>query len=98
MGKILISSNYGSGWSTWNSEYPEYKECLTNQEIIDMVEAGLEGYLIENRAKELWCRGYWGGAYSLKVYEIAVGESFFITEFEGIETVYKMSEINWLTL
>ena len=39
MKKILISTDFGAGWSTWNSG-PESKYMLTYQPIIDFIEAG----------------------------------------------------------
>ena len=43
MTKILYSPGFGAGWSTWNSERPDFQKwMLTYQPLIDAIERGEE--------------------------------------------------------
>lgn len=92
--KILYSPYFGAGWYTWNTDYPD---CITNPEIIDMVEGGVSSKLIKYRAKELWPNGYWDGARNLEIREIEEGIPFRIEEYDGSESVKLQSEYKWFT-
>jgi hypothetical protein len=93
--KILISGNYGAGWYSWNTDYPD---CLTNEELIEMVEAEASESSIREKAKELYPEGYWGGASGLQVVEIESGTKFVIHEYDGAESIMTENDFNWIVL
>ena len=95
MKQILISTNYGCGWSTWNSECPE---CLYHPDIVTLVEAEATSDVIEAKAKEIWPDGYWGAASDLEIYEVEEGVPFHIHEYDGSESVKTIADYNWITL
>lgn len=96
MTKILVSSGYGAGWSTWASD--KRKEIAEYQPIIDFIEAGgdpgalyaeqneLIHPLIAQMKAELGL-GYFyaGGADGLEVEEVE--GPYFISEYDGWESV-----------
>jgi hypothetical protein len=95
MKKILITNGYGAGWSTWN---PANQECLTDPTIIAMVEANTSSTDIENKAKEMWADGYWGGGDNLKVIEVEEATDFRIIEHDGWEDIMYKTDYNWIIL
>ena len=81
---ILVSRGFGAGWSTWNGSHPE---CLTNPEIVAMVEAEALPEEIAAKADELWPDGYWGGADGLRIEWVAEGAQYRIEEYDGSESI-----------
>ena len=95
--KVLISKDYGAGWSTWNC-----KEMAIDKDLIALFERGCT----KDEMKELCltkgyddgCSGapYLGGFDTLVVVEVPKGEYFIIREYDGVEYIELMSETNWL--
>ena len=99
--EILISPGFGSGWSTWNSQYA--KELLTFPPLIEAVKKGehikYEKVLMTllHRHLGLECdedgQGeiFTGSGYcTLKVVE--VDQPFVINEYDGSESVQTLSD------
>jgi hypothetical protein len=82
---VLISRGFGAGWYTWNLETPE---CLTSPEIVALVEAKATDREIEEKARELWPDGYWGGADGLQIVWVPEGTEVILDEYDGSESFY----------
>lgn len=81
---VLYAPDYGAGWYSWNLNYPE---CLFDPEIVALVEAKADAKRIQEKAEELWPRGYWGAADQLEIEWIPVGTRFEIHEYDGNESI-----------
>lgn len=89
---ILYSARYGSGWYTWNTEYPQMVFC---QELVNAVlkcdELGLDecekiDYLT-SIAEKLFPDAHLGGLGGLEVYWLEAGTAFDIEEYDGYESI-----------
>jgi hypothetical protein len=95
--KVLISKDYGAGWSTWNC-----KEMAIDKDLIALFERGCtEDEMIELCRIKGYDDGYGGAPYlggfdTLVVVEVPKGEYFIIREYDGVEYIELMSETNWL--
>lgn len=96
MTKILVSTGYGAGWSTWAPD-DKRKEIAEYQPIIDFIEAGGNPRDLDQRGGpnhdliiqmmvDLGLdRFYTGGADGLEVVE--VDGPYLISEYDGWESV-----------
>jgi hypothetical protein len=91
---ILISPNFGAGWSTWNQLKPE---LLFDPVIVGMVEDGTDSKTIEAYCEAKYPDGYFGGADDLIVQWIPVGTQFRIHEYDGSETLELKDVLPWIT-
>jgi hypothetical protein len=88
---VLYSPDYGSGWYTWNQDYPE---ILFDPAIVKLVE--------ENKWDELktyvtlkYPKLYTGGIVDLKVALIPEGAMFRIAEYDGAESIELKDDADW---
>jgi hypothetical protein len=88
---VLYSPDYGSGWYTWNQDYPE---ILFDPAIVKLVE--------ENKWDELktyitlkYPKLYTGGIVDLKVASIPEGAMFRINEYDGAESIELKDDADW---
>ena len=90
---VLYSPGYGSGWYTWNQEFPE---LIFSPAIVKLVEQEkfdeLETYM-ELKYPEV----FKGGMMDLEIEWIPVGTEFRIHEYDGSENIELKEELNWLT-
>lgn len=85
---VLISSGYGAGWSTWNTEHAE--ALLFEPELILALEddaknetnAKMEAYMAEHFPD---C--YIGGMCDLQVHWVPKGCKFQVHEYDGAESL-----------
>lgn len=94
MTEVLISPDYGAGWSTWadnkNKEIAEYKP------IIEFIKAGNrftsdKHPLIDQMVKELDLKYFYAGGYEfLEVVE--VNGPYRIEEYDGSESIRTMED------
>jgi len=91
---ILISPDFGAGWSTWNQLKPE---LLFDPVIVGMVEDGTDSKTIEAYCEAKYPDGYFGGADDLIVQWIPVGTQFRIHEYDGSETLELKDVLPWMT-
>jgi hypothetical protein len=91
--KVLISPNFGAGWSTWNYDIPE---LLFDPEIVRMVEDGTSFETIEAYCNAKYPTGYFGGSDDLKVRLVKTGSDFIIHEYDGAESIQLKDEMKWL--
>lgn len=100
MAKVLISPDFGAGWSTWAcSQYQ--RDFLFDAELIKDVEAGdraggVERFEARMRAKygDDWSE-YLGGGCSLEVVE--VDGPFRVDEYDGSESLVLAVNEQWIT-
>ena len=88
---VLYSPDYGSGWYTWNQDYPE---ILFDPAIVKLVE--------ENKWDELktyitlkYPKLYTGGIVDLKVALIPEGAMFRVSEYDGAESIELKDDADW---
>ena len=90
---VLYSPGYGSGWYTWNQEFPE---LIFSPAIVKLVEQEkfdeLETYM-ELKYPEV----FKGGMMDLEIEWVPVGTEFRIYEYDGSESIELKEELNWLT-
>lgn len=88
---VLYSPDYGSGWYTWNQDYPE---ILFDPAIVKLVEENkwdeLKTYIILKYPKL-----YTGGIMDLKVALIPEGVMFRIYEYDGAESIELKDDADW---
>ena len=84
---VLISTGYGSGWSTCNPEYPALKydpeivaKVLENPEKLDVLS-------IYDIVERKYPNMYTGGIQNVCVKWVDIGEKFMITEYDGFESL-----------
>ena len=90
---VLYSPDYGSGWYTWNQDYPE---IMFDPAIVKLVE--------ENKFDELktyvtlkYPNIFDGGMDDLKVAWIPEGAMFRINEYDGDESIELKDDADWFT-
>ena len=90
---VLYSPGYGSGWYTWNQEFPE---LIFSPAIVKLVEQEkfdeLETYM-ELKYPEV----FKAGMMDLEIEWIPVGTEFRIHEYDGSENIELKEDLNWLT-
>jgi hypothetical protein len=90
---ILISTDYGAGWYSWNTDYPE---ILFDPAMVRLVEENkfdeLEIYAILKypNISRLALR-------DLEVEWIREGVEFRINEHDGSESIEYKDEVDWIT-
>lgn len=96
---VLYSPGFGSGWYSWNTEYPELLFDVTVVEYLlsdekTMTREELERYL-EDKYPEIYISS---NLDTLRVYWVPQGEEFRIDEYDGSEGVVTRSKDNsWHT-
>ena len=88
---VLYSPDYGSGWYTWNQDYPE---IMFDPAIVKLVE--------ENKFDELktyvtlkYPKIFIGGIVDLKVALIPEGTMFRVNEYDGAESIELKDDADW---
>lgn len=88
--KVLISPEYGAGWSTWNT-----KELATDKRIIEAFESGMNEDEMEDFLEKLGYNDvYMGGYYDCEIIEVPKGSRFIIEEYDGHESILILGEDN----
>lgn len=90
---ILISPEYGAGWSTWNYDLPE---ILFDPEVVKMVEDGTDSETIQLYCDAKYPDHYFDGADDLEVKWLAVGTEFKVNEYDGFETLEIKDLETWI--
>ena len=94
---VLYSPGYGSGWYTWNREYPE---LIFDVKVVEYVlklksqmSVAYDTMVLENYLKNKYPEIYIGSnLVELKIEWIAEGEEFKIAEYDGSEYVKLRSQ------
>jgi hypothetical protein len=90
---VLISTGWGAGWSTWNTESPE---MLFDPTLVQMVEDDADMSELVAYAEKQWPNAYHGGLDELAVRWIDQGTEFRVTEYDGAESIEIKQDINWI--
>jgi hypothetical protein len=93
---VLYSPDYGAGWFTWNTEYPE---MLYDPTIVHIVLQDLDPKEKTERivvyATLRYPDAYLGGAGDLTVEWIPEGTLFRVTEYDGKEGIELKESDQW---
>lgn len=94
---VLFSPDYGAGWYTWNTKYPDmlFDPTVVNfvLTITDKVERTEK---IGVYATLKWPDAYLGGASDLRVEWLTPGSAFRIQEYDGSESVETIGNVDWI--
>ena len=94
--KVLISKDYGAGWSTWNQP-----EMATDEDLIKAFEFGCNQEEMEELCRQkgyddgFGGAPYMGGFHDLKVIEVPAGSYFKVREYDGFEWVEVFNKDEW---
>lgn len=105
---ILVSQNYGAGWSTWNSKELAYDkrvvEFYLKHKDDEEFMRSMHGYKnqtikeIEEIFKSWGYENvYFGGFNNIEIYWLPVGTKYYISEDDGWETLKTVDSIQWET-
>jgi len=97
MVKILISPDYGAGWSTWNSEHAEF--MLKDPGLVELAERSATESEVEEYIKTKLADAsvYLGGWKDIKVVEVEPGTQFRVHEYDGWESLVRRDEDSYFT-
>ena len=96
---VLVSSGFGAGWYSWNSDY---EELLFNPTLVQMVLDGLENEIDQEVLFDALGLNeddhiYTGGRDGLYVQWVDEGTQFEINEYDGSESLEEYGVGNWIT-
>lgn len=90
---VLVSPDYGAGWYSWNTEYPE---ILFDPAMVKLVQEKkfdeLETYVILKYPEITRL-----GMHDLEVEWIPKGRKFHVAEYDGKEWIEYEDDIEWVT-
>ena len=94
---ILITSNYGAGWSTWNnSDKKEY--LLFDKALVELALKGsyekLARMVLEHFPDDYVCVL---GAGDLKVKFVPIGSQFIVSKYDGPESLEYLHNMETFT-
>ena len=108
---VLISSGYGSGRSSWNSNYPElvydrrvvewYLEHENDEAYLENVSAPYNVITIEKKEANKFFRGcgynniYYGGLKKGMIHWIPIGTIWRVKEYDGAECIETLELKEW---
>ncbi len=84
---ILVSSGFGAGWSTWNSEYADF--LAFDAGLVKLADEGADAATAEAYVKSKLgddCYVYMGG-WPVDVEWLPEGTPFYIHEYDGYESI-----------
>lgn len=89
---VIISPGFGAGFVSWNNEISPFEP-----KVISMIEADRQGEITQEWCeKELGIKNvYCGGADDLEIEWVKEGEKFSINEYDGSESLYIESELEY---
>ena len=89
---VIISPDFGAGWSTWNHN----PSLLFDPIVVQMVLDGVTAETIEHYCKTVYGNHYFH-AGSLHVEWIPQGTEFKVSEYDGAETIVYKDKMDWVT-
>jgi hypothetical protein len=90
---VLVSPGFGAGWYSWNTKFPK---ILFDIYVVSWVLNGKKGPIPE-LSDRYGDYVYDGGINKLKVEWVTEGTLFRINEYDGSESLIRMTEDNWHT-
>ena len=97
---VIISTNWGSGWSTWNPEHPP---LVFEPKVVQMILDGRQQEITEQWLMDnLGVYGVYtylpgGSAEFLEVVWVPQGTRFMIQEYDGLESVILEEDLQLYT-
>jgi ferredoxin-fold anticodon binding domain-containing protein len=88
---VLSTSAHGAGWHTWGAPI----EAVFDPEMVEAVLAN-NHKLAEEIAKRKWSDVYEGGVKNLEVEWIPQGMPFRIREYDGLESIECLGDIDFI--
>jgi hypothetical protein len=90
---VIISTNWGSGWSSWNPQYPQllFEPKIVQMILDDRQEEITQQWLIDNLGlPDVWIPS----PDTLKIEWVPQGSRFLIDEYDGSETLILEEDLN----
>lgn len=91
---VLISPSYGAGWSTWNVRELAYNKLVVDA-FLDYKEGRITDDEFEEHINSLYPNDniYFGGFDTLEIRWVPFGTRFYVTEYDGYESLTFPEEI-----
>lgn len=91
---VIISPDFGGGWSTWNDGIPE---LLFDPRIVALIERGEA--ITQERLEEFGYTQYVfiPSRHDFEIVWLPVNTRFMIHEYDGSERVRILEEMQWIT-
>ena len=89
---VLISPEFGGGWSTWNPKHPE---ILFDPAIVEFVEQQQTEEL-QVYVTLIYPDIFTGGLEGLTIEWVPQGVRFRVNEYDGSESIELQDHVNWL--
>ena len=90
---VIISSGFGAGWYSWHS----IKELLFDPDVVKMIELDWPSERILAHCEKFYGEDhYFGGVDGLCLCWIPEGTKFRIDEYDGSETLVKITDDEWI--
>ena len=98
---VLVSPDYGAGWYTWNTNYPQ---MLFDPIVVNYLDPkygfpydkdkydGIDAYLAAT-----YGGAYFGGLSGLAIEFVQQGKEFMIDEYDGSETLMVKDWLKFIT-
>ena len=89
---IIISPEFGAGWSTWN----DVEGIETDPGLVELIERSAEPDEIETYCKDMWgTKPYYGAVVDLTIEWIPEGSEYIISEYDGAESIMLKENFKW---
>lgn len=79
---VIVSPNFGAGWSTWNSNS---ETLMFDKKLVEAVLKGNDSEI--KRIAETLCSGGYFSTKTLEVEFLEPGTKFHIKEYDGYESI-----------
>lgn len=89
---VLISDNWGWGFHTWGAPL----EAIFNPQLIELIEHRKYDEAIEF-VNKTYPNSPIGIHNDLHIYWVEEGREFYITQYDGLESIVFKDEIKWIT-
>ena len=92
---VLVSPEYGAGWSTWNSGEASIRMTF-DPDIVEWVRIGKVGQRVnlEEKYNESYVCQF--GAEQLQILWLPVGTKFIINECDGFESIELLDSMDFM--
>ena len=99
---VLVSKEYGAGWSTWNHDVSRERLSMDARVIRAVQDGSRNAEPAEDVLRELGIADetayiYGGGLETCEVVWVKEGTDFHIVEYDGFEYIEAVAAIDWLT-